>query len=315
MKKLELGKNVYQLVIYDPVIALENFKSKNITITSFVKTDQYTYQFKASPLHHHKIMQSFKGVKFVRKEGVLGIIRNLISSRTTIIALIIGILCINYFSSFILRISIKGDAPSLEPLIVKTLEKYNIKPYNYLLDNEKLLEIETEIAKELREQVEFFQIRKRGSLITIRYFKRRVSPIIPVLGENLYAQKDGLVRYFRVSNGQVMVKENQYVRKGDLLVSAYVDKTDGTREYVGTLGSVYANSWHRITASVDEEKVKGLSDAEIHLFLMDKIHEQLSYIINGNDEYIENEKILAYERKNSKIIMIVHYTLLEDITR
>lgn len=315
MKKINLGKNVYQIVIYNPVVALEKFKNEDITITSFVKIEPYTYQFKASPLLHNKIMKSFNGIKFDKKEGIFGIIKNLVSSRTTIIALIIGILCINYFSNFILRVSIKGDAPSIEPLIYKTLENYSIKPFNKLLSNEKLLEIETSIAKELREQVEFFQIRKRGSLITVRYFKRRLSPIIPVLGDDLYAQKDGLIRYFRVSNGQIMVKENQYVRKGDLLISSYVDKTDGTREYVGTLGSVYANTWHRISASVNIDKVKDLSEAEVHLLLLEKIHEQLSLIINGNDEFIENEKILAYEQKDSKIIMVVHYTLLEDITR
>jgi hypothetical protein len=315
MKKLKWGKNVYRLTIYDPVVALERFKNNNITVYSFKKVDDYTYEFKTSSFAHKKVMELFKYVKFVKKEGIYGIIRNLITSKTTIIALIIGVFCLNYFTTLILKVTINGDSKVLVPVIKETLEKYQLKPYQHIVSNTELLEIETQVAKELKEQIEFIQIRKKGSLISVKFLKRRISPIIPKNGENMYAQKDGMIKEFRISSGLIVCKVNQYVKKGDLLVSAYVDTNVGTKEWVGTRGSVYAYTWTQITASVEKSKVKSLTEDEIYLYLLESVHEKLSYQINGNDESIKNEKVLQFTPKESKIILVVHYTLIEDITR
>ena len=315
MKRLRLGKYVYQVTIYDPVVALEKIRQSGIKIYSFKRTAEYTYRFKSSYLNHKKIMETVKGVKFIKREGIVGIIRNMFTYKTTLAALVIGCICLNYVSSLVLKVTINGDNNLLIPPIRLALNKYGIRPYSFLMSDDKLLEIETSVAKEMKDKLEWLQIRKKGSLINVRFLKRRVSPIMPKNGEEVYAQKDGLIAYLRVSSGQVLIKVNQFVRKGDLLISPYIESTSGDNIWVGTRGSVYAYTWHLISAEVDYASIIGLGEDERYLLLLDRVHEKLSYVINGNDELIKNEKILQFNQNKSKLIMKVHYTLIEDITR
>ena len=126
----------------------------------------------------------------------------------------------------------------------------------------------------------------------------------------MYATKDGLVRSFSVQSGVKQVKENDYVRKGDLLVSDVVETSDGNLINVGTLGSVFANTFYIIDVKIEH-------DCEDEAVVFSKMLDKAKLKISGQlskEEKIEIERVLNYSINDKEGRMKVYYMLLEDIT-
>lgn len=62
---------------------------------------------------------------------------------------------------------------------------------------------------------------------------------------NLVAVRDGLVRLLEVKAGQTVIKPNQFVEKGDLLVSGVLDSTQDGIRYAYSFGEVYADTEYK----------------------------------------------------------------------
>ena len=159
------------------------------------------------------------------------------------------------------------------------------------------------------EKIEFFEIKRKGSLISVRYQKRRKSIALPNKTGKLYANKDGVVKMFDIKSGVKKVKENEYVRKGDLLVDDILETSNGNNVNIGTLGSVFAHTFYFINVSVkndgDEANVFSLL---LYLAKLE-ISKELSY-----GEKIIREQILSYNLDEEVSTMKIYYVLLEDIT-
>ena len=118
------------------------------------------------------------------------------------------------------------------------------------------------------------------------------------------------IKYFNIQSGVKQVKEYDYVRKGDLLVSDVVESSSGELINVGTLGSVFANTFYVIDVDIVHD---GEDEASLFSKMLDKAKIKIGeYLSKG--EKIEVERVLNYSIDDSKGKMKVYYMLLEDIT-
>ena len=191
---------------------------------------------------------------------------------------------------------------------MEELNKYDLKISNYYPDDNKLKEIEGNMSLYLSKEIEFLELRRKGAVITLRYQKRRSAAPLPEKKTNLYATKDGMIRYFNVQSGVKQVKEYDYVRKGDLLVSDVVETSSGDLINVGTLGSVFASTFYVIDVKVEGDYV---DEATMFSNMLDKAKRKISENLS-KDEKIEIERVLDYSINEGN--MKVYYMLLEYIT-
>ena len=83
------------------------------------------------------------------------------------------------------------------------------------------------------------------------YKKRRKVNLEEQKGNNIYASKDGVIKKFDISSGVKNVKVNQFVKKGDLLVSDTIVNNKEENIDIGTKGSVYASTYYFLDVSVN----------------------------------------------------------------
>lgn len=102
------------------------------------------------------------------------------------------------------------------------LDKYFTKagPFRYL--NAKLTDINFDLRSEFY-QYEWVGIRKQGSVLYLDIKKLTNPPVIKNKEPgSYYASYDGIVKRYHIEKGVVVVQEEQYVKKGELLISGYV---------------------------------------------------------------------------------------------
>ncbi len=303
------SKDIWNIVFYDEVSLINKLKFLRVEIYDFKKVDNYKFYFKTSRKNRKIIKENFKECKLVSRRGLFNYLE-MMFKRSTFLCVVIASLCMYNVSRRIWKIEITGDYEEIESSFLDELTNNKIVIGGYYPSDAKLKEIEDDIELYMAKEVEFLELKRKGSVISLRYQKRRVASPLPSKGVNLYATKDGMIRYFNVVSGVKQVKEYDYVKKGDLLVSDVVETSSGELINVGTLGSVYANTFYIIEVNLDYE---GMDEASVFSRMLDKAKVKIGENIS-KDEKIEIERVLDYKIEENKGYMKVYYMLLEDIT-
>lgn len=306
-----INKNidVWNIVFYDELSLVNKLHFYQIEIYNFQKIGDYRFCFETKRKNRKKIRENFKESKIIRKRGLLNYLE-VIVTKATFLCIVISCVFLYNVSKRIWKIEIYGDYKEIEEVIGLELTKNNLEVSRYYPSSDKLKDIEGKIALYLSKELEFLELRRVGSLISVRYQKRRVAYPLPQKSNDLYATKDGMIRYFEVHSGVKQVKEYSYVKKGDLLVRDAVENSSGDLINVGTLGSVYANTFYIIDVLLDHEDN---DEAVIFSKMLDKAKVKIgTYLSKG--EKIEIERVLNYSIGERQSKMKVYYMLLEDIT-
>lgn len=307
MKK---SREYYSVTIYDPSVALRRLKEQHITIYHFQKVDAYTYEFATSPGSKKKVLALFPDAIFLRYTGTYSILYHLWVRKTTLLALILSSLFFFVLSDRIYTIDVIGTSRNITAMITHQLDQIGLKKYTKKPNYTQLLTYEKQLKEIFYDDIEFIEVRMVGVCLRVQYTKRRSSVELPLTGESLYAKKNGVIAYLKISSGEVMVKENQYVREGDLLVKDTITTAQGEEIHVGTEGQVYAWTW----TVIDVESKCGEKEEESEVFSR-LLQESETMMAAGfyYDERIEKETILSFEIVDRIAYMKVHFTCLEDI--
>lgn len=299
----------FRITIYSPQVALERLRKQKIPIRNFKKIEEYTYEFSCSPIYLRRIKEIFEEATIIKKYGPLSIIQNLWLKKTTIIALAIASIFFYDITSRVYLISVTGINRNINAQMLNELSNMGVKKLIKKPSYQKLLDYEIKLRSVFNHDVEFIEVRLKGSKLVVNYTPRRSEINIPEKKDALYAKKDGLIAYFIVSTGEKMVKENQFVRAGDLLINDRILTPKGEEIIIGAYGQVYAYTWTIIDLSIDTNNGES---ADIFTKLLNEAKRMMSsgfYL----DEKILEEHILAYNYETQKTTLKVHFTCLEDI--
>ncbi len=308
-------KNYDTYIIKTPLITLfiERLNKNKISIFNLKEIEKDTYSF-CSFSKNKKNLLKFKDIQIINSFGMLNFIRKHIKRKTTLISLITSICLYLYASNRIINIEIKGNDNKLIPVIKEELNINKISLYNKKLTTYEALNYEKIILSSLKKEIEWIEIRQVGVKLKVSFLKRRVAPILPSVGTSIYAQKDGMIVRFEVTSGVKMVKEFDYVKKGDLLVSDTLITSSEESKYIGAYGSVYAYTWYNVESSYAIKNNKKIDELEIYNLLLEDNRAKIDKELTGNDEFLVKEQILSFKNDNNKYRLKIHYTLLEDIT-
>lgn len=304
----------YEVRVYEITPYLNQLKKEGVTLYSLSKKEEYVYNFCASPYCRNRIKKVFGEPKIIKKTGIFSVFENFIRYKTTLLSLIFAIVLFFLFSSRIWKINISGDYKNLYPIIEQTLKKNNIKTGINKLSQEELLLIEDKIMFDLNDKIEWLEIRINGSTLNVKFLKKRVSNPPILLNNSLYATKDGVIYAFDIKNGEKVVKINDYVKKGDLLVKDVVTTDYNEDIYVGTYGSVYAYTWYNVDLTYTLKTNEEYNEVDVFSTLLMQARSKVLQEIQEN-ESINKENVIQFKKTGKIIEMRVHFTCIEDITK
>ena len=152
---------------------------------------------------------------------------------------------------------------------------YHVGPFSFLKTSES--DIQEMIHEEYNEFV-WSNVYKHGTDIVIDLYDIEGvdETLFETAGDTLYATRSGVVQDYVVNNCRVLVNQNQFVRKGDPLVTCYVEHPL-TKELIALddepVGEVYAKTWYEVEVSAkktyEAEVFTARSTSRYHLHVGD----------------------------------------------
>ncbi|MFV0392812.1 MAG: sporulation protein YqfD [Coprobacillaceae bacterium] len=300
---MKLGYDFYTIECTNIVEVLQSFKEKSITLYRLKKTDEFIYEFYL-PIYQRRLIKGYP-VTLIKSIGVLHYMLLTVKSALNIVGCLAFFGTILVSSYFIWGVEIIGNNPTTNQKITEILNELHIDVGDKLRSYQELNEIYDTLKETLQQDIDYLNIYQSGSVLMVEYTNNKSASEKEISFQNLYAKKDGVIQKIEVSGGQILVKENQYVRAGELLVQNTITSTDGETKIIPVEGHIYAYTYQTLEASIEADK---MDEGEGFSYLLFSIRSQLHAV-----DKIDSEKVLEYGIIDNKLVLKVQYILIEDI--
>ena len=304
-----IGYDVYEIYCEDIISFLSVIKRYKVSIFHLHQIDDTHYRFMTYITARKKINALKFDIEYKRSTGILFYILSFLHNKITILGMISFIIVYFYLDAFIWKVSIEGISPNISQELESHLIDYNIQEGSKKISFEELTAIKDRIAEDFSLDIDWLNLYVDGNTYFIKYTKKVENEVEESDTNPIVACKAGTIKEINVQEGNVLVKVNQHVNPGDVLVDNTIFSTNGEVITIPTKGSVYAYTWRIYQASIESTEI---DEGEAFSYLLMKIREQVSSQMTGNYE-IDIENVLQFIVNEGTITLKVHYTFIEDI--
>ena len=237
------GKNIDRFI--------KRLYKNNIEILSLKNINRNTIIISIYLNDYNNVMR-LKSIYEINDVGVSGLIKfknYIYKNRFMIISLIIGYFVLLFLSNVIFEVQVIHSDTDLRNFVVEELERYDIKKYSFKKDFKKLNEITNKITEENKDKIEWLSIENIGTKVQVKLEERKLNPKEKVYDEqNIVATKSGIIKKVVATNGVIVKNINDYVTKGDVVISGEIMDTYNEKllNKTSALGSVYAEVWYTV---------------------------------------------------------------------
>ncbi|ARA99044.1 MULTISPECIES: sporulation protein YqfD [Geobacillus] len=210
--------------------------------------DTATFFIKLSDVKRlrHIARQSECKLSFVGRTGLPFFWRRAWRNSGFWLGLFVFIAIMFLLSNIVWNIDIEGAAPETEHQIVRELKRMGVErgAFQFLLDDPETLQ------KKLTERIHditWVGVQWEGTSLHFRVVEKEIpKPKQPAPPRHLVAKKEAVVADLFVEEGQPLVSVNDYVQKGQLLVSGIIG-VEGRTKFVPSTGKVFGETWYKST--------------------------------------------------------------------
>lgn len=192
-----------------------------------------------------------------------------------IISFIIGIIYLFLLSHITFKIKIFHDDKTIRDLVYNELNTYGIKKYSFIKDYNYIQKVKQNIINNNKDIIEWIEIECVGATYNIRVEKRIKNKEQELLNQrHLIAKKSGIIKKIIAHNGEIIKKVNDYVSKGDIIISGEIHKGEDVKANVSATGEVYAEVWYKVKVKLPlyyyEKKKTGNAINTLKIKLLNK---------------------------------------------
>ena len=248
---------------------------------------------------YKKISRRYK-TKIIKYYGKRFIINYLNTNKYMLISLFISFLVLLLLTNTIFKININTNDEKLYNLINNSLKENNISIYKRKKSFKELKKIKDKILKENEDNLEWIEIKEKGCIYNIELTarvknKENNSDNNP---KDIVASKDGLIKYITSSSGVKLKDVNDYVKKGEVLISGNIIKGEDTLiTQVRAKGKVYAEVWYTVNITIPFNYVEYVETGKvINHYYLDIAGKKFTLTGKYDSNFTMNTKDLVLEK-------------------
>ena len=233
---------------------------------------------------------------YLKKEGLIKIKESILNYKYIIIFIIISLSLIYFLSNLIFYVEIVTNDKLMQNKISYYLSKKGIKKYHLKKNYKDILKIKKDILEKYKNEIDWIEIELKGSKYIIRYEPRVITDIKnDNKYQNIISTKNAIIHSMNIKNGQIIKNRNEYVKKGDVIVSGYIYTNDKINDTVKAEGSVYGETFYKVRIKYPL-KYKNIVKTN------DKNKVLTFKFLNNNIYFFDLKKYKDYDYKDIKLL-------------
>lgn len=210
-------------------------------------------------------LKKIKSIYNITKLDVYGYIKikqNIFKNKHLILLLTIFFIIFLFLTNLIFDIEIIHSNKDIRNLLRKELYKNGIKKYSLKKSYNDLKKIKEKILNKYPDKIEWLEIESLGTKYTVRVEERKIpNQNIDDRPRDIIAKKSGVLKKVVALKGDIVKDMDDYVNKGDLIITGQLIFNDKVTGQVKADGHVYAEIWYVIKSEypflVNKERYTG----------------------------------------------------------
>ncbi len=272
--------NLYKLNIDIYNVEVKNYKEVVIEINN-------------GDLKKIKKLSILNKIEVIDYKGNIKIKNNIIYNKTLIISITFGILLLLILTNIIFSIEVNHSSKKLREFVIEELSKNGIHRLQFRKDYNSLQKIKNNILESNKDKIEWLEIDRVGTKYIVKVEERKINDFsTDYKYQDIIAKKDGVLKKIIAYNGIKMREVNEYVKKGDIIISGSIYLNDELKGNIKALGSIYAEVWYKLSIEypmiIDVKEETG--------------HKISTYSINFFNKSINNNKYKNYNLNRNIIL-------------
>ena len=163
-----------------------------------------------------------------------------------------GVFCDFFFSHFIFQVEVVHPNQTLVSIVEKDLKELGIHRYAWKVDYQRREKIKEKLLEREKDVLEWLEIEEIGTKYKITLEERRKNKEEDACyPRHLVAKKNAVLLEIDASSGEIVAKKNDYVEKGEIIVSGFIHNKDRIVSKKCATGRVYGETWYRVKVVSD----------------------------------------------------------------
>lgn len=183
--------------------------------------------------------------------GMKQIIKWLDKWKIFIISMMFGFLLLGVISNIMIEVEVIHSKKEIRDLVAQSLEENGIKKNSWRKNYQELNKIKELILNQHQDKLEWMEIESVGMKYIVRIEERKkLTETKEKEACHIIAKKDGIIKYLVYNKGEGIVRQNDVVKEGDILIQGIIKKDDEEKGVTCASGEVYAEVWYNVEVSV-----------------------------------------------------------------
>ena len=192
-------------------------------------------------------LRSIYEITVLQYRGKLSFFQKLKKNYILLLFLTLGILFLGVLSRVIFYVDIIHQDKEIRELLEGELKRYDIKRYSFKKDYEELENIEDEILENNKDRLEWIEIIEYGTKYIVRIEERKLNEEEEEFQyQSIVSKKSAVLVEVDAISGEKVKNVNDYVKKGDTIISGYITLPSGATVATMAKGKVLGEVWYRV---------------------------------------------------------------------
>ena len=187
----------------------------------------------------------------INQSGLIKIKKIININKILLFFLFLGIIGLVILTNIIFDVEVIHNKKEIQELLISELKKYNISKYNFVKSFNDVENIKKEILNKYKDKLEWIEIERVGTKYIIRVEERKI-PLNIEDGQNrdVVAKKSAIIKTIIADNGVVVKNINDYVKKGDVIVSGSIYLNESLKSVISANAKVYGEVWYKTNVEI-----------------------------------------------------------------
>ncbi len=161
---------------------------------------------------------------------------------------ILGFVLLIFLSKMVFFIRIDSSSKEVVNLINSELKKNGLTIYSFKKSFKELRDISLKIKENNKDVIEWIEIKSNGVFYNISVIPRVKDSKDNYVSspKDIVALKNGMIVDMDVDAGSIIKNKGDYVSKGEVIVSGYIERNGEVVGSVSSYGKVYAEVWYKV---------------------------------------------------------------------
>jgi len=284
LKLSNIGIDIYEIKKYSNYVLIKT------TYKDYKRVKKYLISYKIS-LYSNTGLNKLK--ELVKKYQIFTI------------ASVLSICLLLMVNNLIFKVEIKTNNENIRVLLINELKKYGLTTLRLKKSHTKIENIVKNILENNKEKIKWLEIKYDG-LIMIVNVTETINEETRENKEmcNIIANKDAKISSLNIYRGVALKEINDYVLKGDIILSGSIIHNEEIKNTVCASGKIYGEVWYKVKVDVPFEKtVKEYTGKNRYNFNV-KINDETYKIFKSRLKILDKEITNLYKLNEFEINLV-----------